>query len=139
VDGSVIAQLSNPDMRVPIAHALGFPERIESGAAQLELSTIGQLSFERPEPERFPCLGLAYEALKAGGAAPAVLNAANEVAVEAFLAGGLRYTAIPRVIESTLQRGQSLDASDLESVLEADLSARHWAAEAVGRHMGRAA
>jgi 1-deoxy-D-xylulose-5-phosphate reductoisomerase len=139
VDGSVIAQLSNPDMRVPIAHALGFPERIESGAAPLELAAIGQLSFERPDPDRFPCLGLAYEALKRGGAAPAVLNAANEVAVEAFLGGGLRYTDIPRVIASALGRAHSLGAGDLESVLDADRSARHWAAEAVGRHIGRAA
>jgi 1-deoxy-D-xylulose-5-phosphate reductoisomerase len=139
VDGSVIAQLSNPDMRIPIAHALGFPERIESGAAPLELAAIGQLSFERPDPDRFPCLGLAYEALKRGGAAPAVLNAANEVAVEAFLAGVLRYTDIPRVIESTLRRAHALAAGDLESVLDADSSARHWAAEAVGQHIGRAA
>ena len=139
VDGSVIAQLSNPDMRVPIAHALGFPERIDSGAAPLELAAIGQLSFERPDPARFPCLGLAYAALRSGGAAPAVLNAANEVAVEAFLAGGLRYTDIPRVIERALQRSQGLAAGDLESVLEADRSARRWAAEAVAERIGRAA
>ncbi len=99
VDGSMLAQLSNPDMRVPIAHALGFPERIDSGARALDLGAIGSLSFEQPDAARFPCLGLAYAALRAGGTAPAVLNAANEVAVEAFLGGRLRYTAIAQVIE----------------------------------------
>jgi 1-deoxy-D-xylulose-5-phosphate reductoisomerase len=139
VDGSVIAQLSNPDMRVPIAHALGFPERIESGAAPLELAAIGQLSFERPDAARFPCLGLAYAALRAGGAAPTVLNAANEVAVEAFLGGRLRYTNIPQVIEGALEGAASLGVGNLESVLEADRRARQWAAAAVARLMGRAA
>jgi 1-deoxy-D-xylulose-5-phosphate reductoisomerase len=139
VDGSVIAQLSNPDMRVPIAHALGFPERIDSGAAPLELAAVGQLSFERPDPARFPCLGLAYAALRSGGAAPAVLNAANEVAVEAFLGGGLRYTDIPNVIERVLERAPALAAADLPSVLDADRSARQWAARAVAERMGRAA
>jgi 1-deoxy-D-xylulose-5-phosphate reductoisomerase len=103
IDGSVIAQLSNPDMRVPIAHALGYPERIESGAVPLDLAAIGALSFERPDPQRFPCLGLAYAALREGGTAPAVLNAANEVAVAAFLDGKLRFTAIPQVIEHALR------------------------------------
>jgi 1-deoxy-D-xylulose-5-phosphate reductoisomerase len=139
LDGSVIAQLSNPDMRIPIAHALGFPERIESGAPPLELAAIGQLSFERPDPTRFPCLGLAYAALRSGGAAPAVLNAANEVAVEAFLGGGLPYTEIPHVIELALERAHALSAEDLQSVLEADRSARQWAAAAVAQRMGRAA
>ncbi len=139
VDGSVIAQLSNPDMRVPIAHALGFPERIESGAAPLDLAAVGQLSFERPDAARFPCLGLAYAALRAGGAAPAVLNAANEVAVEAFLGSRLRYTEIPQVIERALERTPSLGAADLASVLEADRSARQWAAASVAQRMGRAA
>ena len=113
VDGSVIAQLSNPDMRVPISHALGFPERIESGAAQLDLAAIGQLSFERPDAERFPCLGLAYAALREGGTAPAVLNAANEIAVAAFLDGKLRYTAIPQVIEQALDRAPTGGAESL--------------------------
>src|SRR4029077_7694715 len=88
-DGSVLAQLSNPDMRVPIAHALGFPERIESGAKSLDLAALKGLSFERPDEARFPCLSLAYAALRAGGTAAAVLNAANEIAVEAFLAARL--------------------------------------------------
>jgi len=139
VDGSVIAQLSNPDMRVPIAHALGFPERIESGAAPLDLPAIAQLSFERPDAQRFPCLGLAYAALRDGGTAPAVLNAANEVSVAAFLDGKLRYTAIPQVIEHALARIPAVPADSLESVLEADRSARRAAADGVAMLMGRAA
>jgi 1-deoxy-D-xylulose-5-phosphate reductoisomerase len=138
-DGSVIAQLSNPDMRVPIAHALGFPERIESGATPLDLAAIGQLSFERPDARRFPCLGLAYAALRAGGTAPAVLNAANEVAVAAFLEGRLRYTEIPRVIEQALEGVPATRVASLESVLEADRRARHSAADGVTALMGKAA
>jgi 1-deoxy-D-xylulose-5-phosphate reductoisomerase len=139
VDGSVIAQLSNPDMRVPIAHALGFPERIASGATPLDLAAIGQLSFERPDAGRFPCLDLAYSALRAGGTAPAVLNAANEVAVAAFLEGRLAYTAIPQVIEQVLARTPAAAADSLQGVLEADSAARRAAADGVERWMGRAA
>jgi len=139
LDGSVIAQLSNPDMRVPIAHALAFPERIESGATPLDLAAIGQLSFERPDPQRFPCLGLAYAALREGGTAPAVLNAANEVAVAAFLDGKLRYTAIPGVIEHAMAQVPAAPADALEIVLEADRSARRAAADGVAMQMGRAA
>ena len=138
-DGSVIAQLSNPDMRVPIAHALGFPERIESGAAPLDLAAIGQLSFERLDARRFPCLGLAYAALRAGGTAPAVLNAANEIAVAAFLEGKLRYTAIPQVIEQALEGAPATGADDLEAVLEADRAARRAATDCVAMLMGKAA
>ena len=138
-DGSMIAQLSNPDMRVPIAHALGFPERIESGATPLDLAAIGQLSFERPDAQRFPCLGLAYAALRAGGTAPAVLNAANEVAVTAFLEGKLRYTAIARVIEQALARAPAMNADALGTVLDADRSARRTASELVATLMGKAA
>jgi 1-deoxy-D-xylulose-5-phosphate reductoisomerase len=139
VDGSVLAQLSNPDMRVPIAHALGFPDRMESGARQLDLGAVGSLSFERPDEERFPCLPLAYQALRAGGTAPALLNAANEVAVEAFLAGRLRFTAIAQVIEETLQRLPGGPAQDLQAVIDADARARHAAALCVQRQMGQAA
>ena len=139
VDGSVIAQMSNPDMRVPIAHALGFPERIGSGATPLDLPAIGQLSFERPDAARFPCLGLAYAALREGGTAPAVLNAANEVAVAAFLDGKLRYTAIPQVIEQTLARSAATQPDSLEKVLEADRNARRVAVESVALLMGKAA
>ena len=139
VDGSVIAQMSNPDMRVPIAHALGFPERIGSGATLLDLPAIGHLSFERPDAARFPCLGLAYAALHEGGTAPAVLNAANEVAVAAFLDGKLRYTAIPQVIEQTLARSAATQPDSLEKVLEADRNARRVAVESVALLMGKAA
>ena len=131
VDGSVIAQLSNPDMRVPIAHALAYPERIASGARPLDLAAMKNLSFERPDHQRFPCLQLAYEALRAGGTAPAVLNAANEIAVEAFLAGRLPFTAIPRVIEGTLQSIGSTQAESLSQILEADAAARRKAGERV--------
>ena len=139
VDGSVLAQLSNPDMRVPIAHALGFPERIESGAAPLDLAALGQLSFECPDAQRFPCLGLAYAALREGGTAPAVLNAANEVAVGAFLDGQLPYTAIPQVIEQALRRAPAMQSDSLETVLEADRSARRAALDCAAKLMGRAA
>jgi 1-deoxy-D-xylulose-5-phosphate reductoisomerase len=138
-DGSVIAQLSHPDMRVPIAHALGFPERIDSGARALDLGALGQLSFERPDLGRFPCLRHAYEVLRAGGAAPAVLNAANEVAVEAYLAGGLRFTGIAPVIEETLARVAGAPADSLEDVMRADQAARREARTIVSRMMGRAA
>jgi len=139
VDGSVIAQLSNPDMRVPIAHALGFPERIESGATALDLAAVGTLAFERPDARRFPCLGLAYAALREGGTAPAVLNAANEIAVAAFLEGKLRYTAIPQVIEHAMQAAPATAAESLETVLEADRRARAAARDGVAALMGRAA
>ncbi|OGA57600.1 MAG: 1-deoxy-D-xylulose-5-phosphate reductoisomerase [Betaproteobacteria bacterium RIFCSPLOWO2_12_FULL_67_28] len=139
VDGSVLAQLSNPDMRVPIAHALGLPERIESGARPLDLGAIGQLGFERPDLKRFPCVQLAYEALRAGGNAPAVLNAANEVAVEAFLAGGLRFTQIALVIAGTLEAVAAAAGDSLAAVLAADASARRAAAAIVTRLHGKAA
>jgi 1-deoxy-D-xylulose-5-phosphate reductoisomerase len=127
VDGSLIAQLSNPDMRVPIAHALGYPERIASGAKPLDLISMKQLSFERPDERRFPCLRLAYDALERGGTAPAVLNGANEIAVEAFLAGRMPFTAIARVIADTLDAVPVMDAGSLEAVMAADGDARRAA------------
>ena len=130
-DGSLIAQLSNPDMRVPIAHALAHPGRIASGARPLDLASLRSLSFERPDHQRFPCLKLAYAALRAGGAAPAVLNAANEVAVEAFLAGRIRFTAIAPVIEDTLSGIAAAPADSLGEVLEADALARRKAGERI--------
>jgi 1-deoxy-D-xylulose-5-phosphate reductoisomerase len=126
-DGSVIAQLSNPDMRVPIANALAHPERVESGARSLDLAAIGNLGFEKPDEARFPCLGLAYAALRAGGTASAVLNAANEVAVEAFLAGRLRFTGIAGVIAETLAAVPARGADSLGEVMEADARARREA------------
>jgi len=127
LDGSVIAQLSNPDMRVPIANALAYPERAESGAQSLDLASIRNLSFEKPDLSRFPCLGLAYAALRAGGTAPAVLNAANEVAVEAFLAGRLGFTEIAGVVADTLEKVPARPADDLAAVMEADGRARRAA------------
>jgi 1-deoxy-D-xylulose-5-phosphate reductoisomerase len=127
LDGSMLAQLSNPDMRVPIAHALAWPERVESGATPLDLSLVKTLSFERLDPARFPCLPLAYAALRAGGTAPAALNAANEVAVQAFLESRLPFTGIVKVIEATLARCETGPAHDLAAVLEADARARRTA------------
>jgi 1-deoxy-D-xylulose-5-phosphate reductoisomerase len=124
VDGSVLAQLGNPDMRTPIAHALAFPERIDAGVDFLDLARVGALNFEAPDVARFPCLRLAYEALDAGGWAPAVLNAANEVAVERFLSGAIGFTDIPRLIEAVLAQCESGRVESLEDVLEADRAAR---------------
>ena len=139
VDGTVLAQLSNPDMRVPIAHALAYPDRIESGVKPLDLAQIGQLTFERPDLERFPCLGLAYAALRAGGTAPAILNAANEVAVDAFLRGRLAFTGIAGVIEESLASVASGEADCMDRILDADRRARARASEHVEQWMGRAA
>jgi 1-deoxy-D-xylulose-5-phosphate reductoisomerase len=139
VDGSVIDQMSNPDMRVPIAHALGFPERIASGARPLDLGAIAQLSFERPDHERFPCLRLAYAALKRGGTAPAVLNAANEVAVEAFLERRLPFNSIAQVIEETLDAIADAPAADLAAVLAADALGRAIARKLIQATLGQAA
>jgi 1-deoxy-D-xylulose-5-phosphate reductoisomerase len=121
---------------VPIAHALAYPERVESGAASLDLAAIRSLSFEKPDAARFPCLGLAYSALRAGGAAPAVLNAANEIAVEAFLAGRLAFTGIAGVIADTLASLPAGAADELAQVMEADARARR---EASARVMALAA
>jgi 1-deoxy-D-xylulose-5-phosphate reductoisomerase len=127
VDGSMIAQLSNPDMRVPIAHALGYPERIDSGARSLDLTAMKDLTFERPDERRFPCLRLAYAALERGGTAPAILNAANEVAVEAFLARRLAFTGIARVIAETLAAVASGEAASLDAVMAVDSESRRAA------------
>lgn len=131
VDGSVLAQLGNPDMRTPIAHALAWPERIESGVARLNLFTTGVLQFEQPDLCRFPCLDLAYQALKAGGNMPAVLNAANEIAVHAFLAGHLSFLNISTVIAETLAAVPCQSVNSLEAVLAADLTGREMARKAL--------
>ena len=123
-DGSVIAQLGNPDMRTPIAYGLAYPERIEAGVSPLDLARGGGLTFEAPDLERFPCLRLAYEAMRAGGSAAAILNAANEVAVEAFLDGCLCFTDIPDLIMHTLERCTADTPTSLDDVLEADRKAR---------------
>ncbi len=127
VDGSTLAQLGNPDMRTPIALGLGWPERIAAGVSALDLFAVGSLHFEAPDESRFPCLRLAREAIRAGGCAPAVLNAANEVAVAAFLDRQLRFTDIPAVIERTLTELPMMAADGLSTILEADLAARQHA------------
>ena len=133
LDGSVIAQLGNPDMRTPIAHALAYPERIEAGVGSLDLARIGRLDFEPADCTRFPCLGLAYRALRVGGGAPAVLNAANEIAVEAFLDGRLGFLQIAEVIENTLDAVVVDDVDCLDLVIAADAAAREHARALVAR------
>jgi 1-deoxy-D-xylulose-5-phosphate reductoisomerase len=140
-DGSMLAQLGNPDMRTPIAHALGWPDRISSGVESLDLFKAGRLDFEPPDLERFPCLQLARTAAEAGGTAPAVLNAANEVAVEAFLARKLAFVEIPRIIgavlsEHSLGSAESPEAMSLDDVLTADQWARRRAEAAVALAAG---
>ncbi|MBK9447601.1 MAG: 1-deoxy-D-xylulose-5-phosphate reductoisomerase [Betaproteobacteria bacterium] len=127
VDGSVIAQLGNPDMRTPIAHALAYPERIESGVGSLDLFQVAHLDFEAPDHERFPCLALAFRALRAGGSAPASLNAANEIAVQAFLDGNLAFTDIPCLISAALDALPAEPLNSLADVLAADSAARRFA------------
>jgi 1-deoxy-D-xylulose-5-phosphate reductoisomerase len=127
IDGSVIAELGNPDMRTPIAHALAYPERIASGVAALDLTQIGNLRFEAPDLERFPCLRLAHAALEAGGAAPAVLNAANEIAVEAFLNESIGFLEIARVVEATLDGLVAPEPGSLDDLMALDAQARRMA------------
>jgi len=124
VDGTVLAQMGNPDMRTPIAHALAWPERHSSGVAALDLFEIARLDFEPPDTVCFPCLRLAFEAITAGGTAPAVLNAANEVAVARFLESRLPFTGIPEVVERTLAAFPHGPADELEVLLDADAAAR---------------
>lgn len=128
-DGSTVAQLGRPDMRTPIAHALAWPERIGAGVAPLDLVEIGSLHFERPDLERFPALRLAFEAEAVGGSAPAVLNAANEVAVEAFLDGRIGFTDIARCVEATLAGSDFSPVPDLTTIIAADRAARRLARE----------
>ncbi|HXQ31365.1 MAG TPA: 1-deoxy-D-xylulose-5-phosphate reductoisomerase [Steroidobacteraceae bacterium] len=138
-DGSVLAQLGNPDMRTPIAYALAWPERIDSGVESLDLVRQGALRFEAPDRARFRCLALAEAAALSGGTAPAILNAANEVAVAAFLGGRLNFTSIATVIERVLERLTPTDVAGLEEVLEADRTARRLAAGFVGEPAGACA
>ncbi|KAA9129606.1 1-deoxy-D-xylulose-5-phosphate reductoisomerase [Marinihelvus fidelis] len=130
-DGSVLAQLGMPDMRTPIAHALAWPERIEAGVARLDLATAGRLDFHAPDLDRFPCLRLAFDALRAGGKAPAVLNAANEIAVQAFLDAEIGFTRIPVIIESTLEATPAGAVASIDDVLAADQAARALARETI--------
>ncbi|MFQ5533309.1 MAG: 1-deoxy-D-xylulose-5-phosphate reductoisomerase [Sphingomonadales bacterium] len=135
VDGSVLAQLGSPDMRTPIAYALGWPERIPAPAPRLNLGEIGELSFEQPDPERFPAIRLAREALQTGGCAPTILNAANEIAVQGFLNGRIGFLDIARMVEGALEKtpGGSLDS--LEDVARADGDARRIAEDLIAHHV----
>ncbi|MDD5364887.1 MAG: 1-deoxy-D-xylulose-5-phosphate reductoisomerase [Gallionellaceae bacterium] len=130
-DGSVLAQLSNPDMRIPIAHALAYPERVATGVSWLDLARIGQLTFEAPDTRRFPCLQLAYEALRAGGSSAAVLNAANEIAVAAFLDHRIPYLAIPATLAQVLDRLGGRPAASLDDLEAIDAEARALAGELI--------
>jgi 1-deoxy-D-xylulose-5-phosphate reductoisomerase len=123
-DGSTLAQLGNPDMRTALAHALAWPDRIDAGVAVLDLPKLAKLEFEEPDRATFQCLDLAYRALQIGGTAPAILNAANEVAVGAFLEGALPFLAIPELIEATLGAMPAEPVRDLESLVYVDLTAR---------------
>ena len=131
VDGSVLAQLGNPDMRTPIAYGLAWPERIDSGVAPLDLFKVATMNFEAPDFSRFPCLALAYQALRAAGTAPAILNAANEVAVAAFLDKQIPFLSIPRVIEAVLDALPVGTISSLDDVLAADADARRAAQQQI--------
>ncbi len=127
-DGSVIAQLGCPDMRTPISYAMNYPERMPLDLPSLDLAAIGKLTFHKPDHGRFPCLGLGYEALRTGGTMPATLNAANEIAVAAYLDGGIGFLDIPEVIRSTMEAHRTQDVTNLEQALEAD----RWAREKSG-------
>ena len=133
IDGSVLAQLGNPDMRTPIAHGLAWPQRLPSGVADLNLSEIAQLTFEQPDLTKFPCLQLAYNAAQAGGDAPAVLNAANEVAVQAFLDTRVGFNAIPQIVEKTLESFDFYEPESLAAVQESDSRARVTAESVIKR------
>ena len=127
VDGSFVAQMSMPDMRIPIAQAIFSPERLSIEAPKLDLAQVGSLTFEAPDTERFPCLAYAKDALREGGTAPAVLNAANEVAVASFLSGASQFMDIPDVVGATLAAHENMEADDLGTILEADRWAREYA------------
>jgi 1-deoxy-D-xylulose-5-phosphate reductoisomerase len=132
VDGSVLAQLGNPDMRTPIAHALAWPERIESGVKPLDITAIGRLEFHTPDMVRFPCLKLAYDALEAGGTAPAIMNAANEVAVQAFLERRINFRMIDRLIARVMDKLPSMPVTAIDALLEQDRTAREMAHSLIG-------
>jgi 1-deoxy-D-xylulose-5-phosphate reductoisomerase len=132
-DGSVLAQLGNPDMRTPIAHALGWPGRLDAGVAALDLFKVGHLDFEEPDLERFPCLSLAFQAARQGGTAPAILNAANEIAVAAFLDRRIDLPGIAAVVDETLGSlpNESVEGQDLSFLLDVDRRARDCAEQRI--------
>lgn len=129
VDGSVLAQLGNPDMRTPIAYALGYPERLQSGVNSLDLFKIAHLDFEMPDTKKFPCLRLAFDVLKLDGNAAAILNAANEVAVDAFIQEKITFNDIPRLIEDVLAKSHIIEASSIQMLLDTDAESRQRAKE----------
>jgi len=133
IDGSVLAQMGNPDMRTPIAFALGYPDRLESGVSSLDLFKVARLDFEKPDMNKFPCLRLAFDALKMGGTASSVLNAANEVAVHAFLNHKIRFMDIPKLIDSVMTNVALKAADSLDAVLTSDIEARKSANEWMSR------
>lgn len=132
-DGSVLAQLGNPDMRTPIAYCLGLPERIDSGVGELDFGALSALTFQKPDFDRFPCLKLAYQAMNAGGAAPCVLNAANEVAVAAFLEKRIKFTDIAKVVAHCLAQDFSDGRHDIEGLLAQDAQTRRQAEAFIGK------
>lgn len=134
VDGSVLAQLGNPDMRTPISHALAWPERIDSGVAPLDLFAVARLDFQAPDEQRFPCLRLARQVAEVGGTAPALLNAANEIAVQAFLERRIRFPEIACIIEAVLDLQSANVVECLDSVLQADAVARMHAEQWLQRN-----
>ncbi|MFI3184848.1 MAG: 1-deoxy-D-xylulose-5-phosphate reductoisomerase [Methylococcaceae bacterium] len=131
VDGTVLAQMGNPDMRIPIAYSMAWPERFDSGVDPLNIFTVGRMDFQEPNLERFPCLRLAYEAIAAGGIMPTILNAANEIAVEAFLNETVKFTDIPLIIERCMQQFEATVADTLDIILDADQQARVVSAQIV--------
>jgi 1-deoxy-D-xylulose-5-phosphate reductoisomerase len=133
VDGSVLAQLGNPDMRTALAYGLAWPERVESGVAPLDLAALGRFDFEAPDLAAFPCLSLAFRVLEAGGRAPAILNAANEIAVSAFLQGKLGFLGIPDLIQACLDALPGGPAGDLAQLMETDAEARRMAQALIPR------
>lgn len=133
-DGSVLAQLGNPDMRTPIAYCLGLPERIDSGVGELDFGELSALTFQKPDFDRFPCLKLAYQAMNAGGVAPCVLNAANEVAVAAFLDKRIKFTDIAQVVAHCLAQDFSDGHHDIESLLAQDAQTRRQAEAFIGKY-----
>ena len=133
-DGSVLAQLGNPDMRTPIAYCLGLPERIDSGVGELDFGALSALTFQKPDFDRFPCLKLAYQAMNAGGVAPCVLNAANEVAVAAFLDKRIKFTDIAKVVAHCLAQDFSDGHHDIESLLAQDAQTRRQAEAFIGKY-----
>lgn len=134
-DGSVLAQLGNPDMRTPIAYGLGYPERLESGVSSLDLLKIARLDFVAPDMQRFPCLRLAYEALKTGGTAPTILNAANEIAVEAFLAERIGFMEIAQIIETVLSASEIVAVESIAQLVDIDSAARARARKCLLQHV----